>query len=241
MKKVLIMTFFVFLLAGGAIANEAVQKGFISVNTEAVEELDPTIVKLSFGIETKASNVNEASENNKKTSEKAINAVKGYVDASKGETIKTTSYNLNPEYSYKDGNQKLIGYRASNILLVTLKDTSKAGKVISTALSNGANSINNIQFILDETNDECNKLIQKASLSAKQRAEKVASSMGTTITGIKYITTGCSTNQSFHSNYRFLAKSNGADAAMSANEASMPVEAGKSQLRAFVNAEFYVK
>ena len=241
MKKILSAVVAILLLTGGAIANEVIQKGYISVNTEASEELDPTMVKLSFGIETRAANVNDASENNKRLSEKAINAVKGYVDTAKGETIKTASYNLNPEYSYKDGNQKLTGYRASNNLLVTLKDTSKTGKVISSALTNGANSINNIQFILDETNDECNKLIQKASLGAKQRAEKVASSMGTTVAGIKYITAGCSTNQSFHTNYRYLAKSNGMDAAMSTSEESMPVEAGKSQLRAYVNAEFYVK
>lgn len=241
MKKFLTLGLIGFLLTGAAIATEAYNKGYISVNTEASKDLDPTIVKLSFGIETKAGNANEASDENKKTSEKAINAVKSLVDTTKGETIKTTSYNLNPQYSYKDGKQKLIGYTASNILMVTLKDTQKAGKVISIALANGANSVNNIQFILDETNDECNKLIQQASTGAKQRAEKVAASMGTSVAGIKYITAGCSTNQSFHSNYRFMAKSAGADAAMTVNESSMPVEAGKSQLKAYVNAEFYVK
>lgn len=240
MKKFLTIGMIALLLTGAAFASDAANKGFISVSTEVSEELDPTIVKLSFSVLTKANNANEAAENNRKTSEKAISAVKELVDTQKGETIKTTSYNLNPQYSYKDGNQKLIGYNASNTLLVTLKDTKKAGKVISTALANGANSVSNIQFILDETDETCNKLIQKASQGAKQRADKVAASMGTSVAGIKYISAGCSTNQSFNSNYRFLAKANMADGA-AVNESSMPVEAGKSQLKAYINAEFYVK
>ena len=241
MRKFLLIGFIGLSLCGTVFAAEAVNKGYISVNTEAVNELDPTIAKLSFGIETRANSVNEASENNKKSSEKAINAVKTYIDTSKGETIKTTSYSLRPEYSYKDGNQKLIGYIASNMLNVTLKDASKTGKVISTALSNGANSINNIQFILDNTDSECNKLIQKASFEAKQRADKIAESMGTSVSGVKYINAGCSSNQSFNTSYRYLAKSNAIAAADGAAESAAPVEAGKSQLRAYVNAEFYIK
>ena len=240
MKRLLIAGLFVLGVAGCAFATEAVNKGYVAVNTEAVEELDPNVVKLSFAIETKASTAIEAGELNRKTSEKAIDAVKSLVNKDKGETIATTSYNVRPEYSYKDGKQKLLGYIASNSLRVTLKDTQKAGKVISTALSNGANSINNIQFVLDDTSEHCNKLIQTASKNAKQRADKVAESMGTSIAGIKYINAGCSANQSFNSNRLYMNKamSAGADAA---EEASMPIEAGKSQLRAYINAEFYVK
>ena len=76
---------------------------------------------------------------------------------------------MTPEYAYKDGKRNLTGYLASNTLQVSLKDVSKAGKIIAVALSNGANSVNNLQFILEETNDNCNALIQKASKGAKER------------------------------------------------------------------------
>ncbi len=51
---------------------------------------------------------------------------------------------------------------------------------------------------------------------------------------------GCSTNQSFQSNFRLMtAKAESADGAAMDN--SMPVEAGKTKLRAYVNAEFFIK
>ncbi len=240
MKKLLSVLLAAICLSGLAYASENQNKGYISVNTEATEELEPTVVKISFGIETKASNLNSAQEENKQASIKAINAIKELVDTSKGENVTTTSYSINPEYNYKDGTRKLNGYIARNTLNVTLKDPNKAGKIVQAALSNGANVVNNVQFILDETNESCNKLIQKASLEAKQRANKVAQSMATSINGIKHINAGCSSVQSFSSNYRLMTKANTYDGAVGA-ESAIPIEAGKTQLRAFVNAEFFVK
>lgn len=240
MKKFLAAGFLALLITGCAYAAEAQDKGYISVNVEATEELDPTLVKISFAIETKEKNADTAANLNKEASTKAIGAVKALVDTTKGESIKTTSYYLTPEYIYKDGKRNLTGYMASNTLQVTLKDVSKAGKIISTALANGANSVNNLQFILEETNDNCNLLIQKASKGAKERADKIAQSMNTTVTGIKSITAGCSSSSSFNaSNYRLLNAK--AEAAMDSAGASVPVESGKTQLRAYVNADFFVK
>lgn len=239
MKKFLTFGLITLCLTGCAFGTEAM-KGYISVNTEAVEELNPTTVKISFSIETKANNAQTAAELNKKASQDAINAVKSLIDTDKKETMKTTSYNLNPEYSYKDRQSKLVGYRAYNTLQVTLKDTEKAGKVISTALSNGANSVSGLQFTLDDTNEACNKLLQEASKNARQRADKIAESMGTSVYGIKNISAGCSSNQGNHANFRVI----NAKAALGASDEGagvMPVEAGKTQLRAYINADFYVK
>lgn len=240
MKKIFTAVLLSILLTGAAISAEAVSKGFISVNVEASEELSPTVVKISFAVENQSKDPQEAANLNKQTSAGVINAIKALVNTENGETIKTTSYYLNPQYNYKDGVRKLTGYIASNTLQVSLKDVEKAGKVISTALSNGANSVNNLQFILEETNESCNKLIQEASKGAKTRADKIAESMGTTVTGIKSINASCSSNQGFHSNFRVMNAKAEASADMAAGN-SMPVEAGKTQLKAYVNAEFFVK
>ncbi len=239
MRKVILCAFMLFL-AGGAFALEAQNRGYISVDVEASEELSPTMVKISFAIETRSKDPKEAAELNKEASKRAIDAVKNLVEEQKGENIKTTSYYLNPEHIYKDNQRKLIGYIASNTLQVTLKDVEKAGKIISTALNNGANSVNNLQFTLDESNEDCNRLIKTASSGAKDRALKIAESMGTSITGIKSLNASCSSNQSFSSNFRYM-KSQTADEAGISNGASVPVEAGKTMLRANVNADFYVK
>lgn len=240
MKKIWLTAIFAILLTGSAVFATEIAKGFVSVNSEATDEINPTSVKISFAIENVSKDAQTAAQMNKEASKKAIEAVKALVDTKNGETIKTTSYYLNPQYSYKDSVRKVTGYVASNTLQVNLKDVEKAGKVISTALNNGANSVNNLQFSIDETNDDCNRLIAKAAQGARNRADKVAQSMGTTVVGIKSINANCSTNQSFHSNFRLMnAKGMAEDSAVAEN--AMPVEAGKTQLRAYVNAEFFVK
>ena len=238
MKKLLALFAFIFVLTTAAYAEIKQEQGYISVNVEATEDYNPTLVKLSFAIETRDKDPEITANLNKQQSEKVINAVKALIDTTKNETIKTTSYYFNPEYSYKDG-KKLTGYIAVNTLQIAIKDPNKTGKIISTALSNGANSVSGLEFILEETNDNCNLLMQKAAKGAKERAGKIAASMNTTVIGIKSINASCSTNSNYSANFRMLNSKAVTDTAVEG--AGVPVEMGKTKLRAYVNADFYVK
>ncbi len=238
MKKLLALFAFILVLTTAAYAEAKQEQGYISVNVEASEDYNPTLVKLSFAIETRDKDPEITANLNKQQSEKVINAVKALIDTTKNETIKTTSYYFNPEYSYKDG-RKLTGYVAVNTLQIAIKDPNKTGKIISTALSNGANSVSGLEFILEETNDNCNLLMQKAAQGAKERANKIAASMNTSVIGIKSINASCSTNSNYSANLRMMNSKAMADTA--AEGANIPVEMGKTKLRAYVNADFYVK
>lgn len=242
-KMTAVLTLTAFLAMGcAAYAVETQTKGYISVSAETSEELSPTVVKLTFAVQTNDNNAKITGDNNKKTSENVIRAVKSLIDETKGESIKTTSYYLSPQYSYKDGTRKLTGYSASNTLQVTLKNIDKAGSIISTALQNGANSVTGVEYTLEETGGNCNVLISKAAKNARERADKIAQSLGTTVTGIKNINTGCSSSSNFSSNFRMMQNAKMADGALAVTESSsMPLEAGKTKLNAYVNADFYVK
>ena len=238
MKKLLALFAFILVLTTAAYAEIKQEQGYISVNVEASEDYNPALVKLSFAIETRDKDPEITANFNKQQSDKVINAVKALIDTTKNETIKTTSYYLNPEYSYKDG-RKLTGYIAVNTLQIAIKDPNKTGKIISTALSNGANSVSGLEFILEETNDNCNLLMQKAAQGAKERAGKIAASMNTSVIGIKSINASCSSNSNYSANFRMLNSKAMADTV--AEGAGVPVEMGKTKLRAYVNADFYVK
>ncbi len=238
MKKFLITGLILLAVSGCVLASETIEKGYIAVSAEEVKEISPNVAKLSFGIETSAQDAQTAADLNVASSKKAIEAVKALIDTANGDTIATTTYIVNPRYTYKDGKQKLTGYYASNVLKVTVKDTKKVGQIISTALANGANSVNNVQFTLDETGYDCNELISAAVKSAKDRANMVASSLNTSVTGVKSLTVGCSTSQNGFTNYRLFAKNAVADGA---ENASVPIETGKAKIRAYVDAHFYIK
>lgn len=237
MKKVLAFVVAFLFFATPVLANQ--NKGYISVNSEATKEVNPTKVNISFAIENTAKDSKEVANLNKEISNKVVEATKVFVDGQNGETIKTTSYNLSPQYIYKNGQQNLIGYIATNTLQVTLNDIEKTGKVISVALANGANSVSNLQFLLDEINNECDELIIEATKGAKERATKIAQAANSALLGIKMINSNCSVNQRNYSNFRIMnTKAQSADTIEGAN---VPIESGKTQIRAFVNAEFFVK
>ena len=92
MKKLLALFAFIFVLTTAAYAEIKQEQGYISVNVEATEDYNPTLVKLSFAIETRDKDPEITANLNKQQSEKVINAVKALIDTTKNETIKTTSY-----------------------------------------------------------------------------------------------------------------------------------------------------
>ena len=114
MKRILtFLVAFLFFMTPVMANND---KGYISVNSETVKEVSPTKVNISFAIENMAKDPKEAADTNKEISNKVLEATKALVNLQNGETIKTTSYNLNPQYVYKNGQRNLIGYFAVNTL-----------------------------------------------------------------------------------------------------------------------------
>ena len=134
----------------------------------------PDIAKVSFGIEESG---NRLSEVQKLSSEKS----KSLVDSLKGEgigekDIKTTAYNIYPDYDYSEGAiPRIIGYRVSINYEVTIKDIEKVNDVLVLATQNGANIVGGVTFELSD--DEKDKLLEEARKEAADEARKKAESL----------------------------------------------------------------
>jgi uncharacterized protein YggE len=78
----------------------------------------------------------------------------------------------------------VIGYHASNAVLVTVDDLSLVGKIIDTATGAGANNINGIAFTL--RNDEAARAQALAEAAAKARAsaEAIAKALHLQVVGV---------------------------------------------------------
>lgn len=93
--------------------------------------------------------------------------------------IKTENFNINPNYDYTpDGKQNIIGYNGNVNLVVKVKQTELANKVIDTATANGANQVGGVSFdTVDQTAAE-EEARTKAIADAKMKAEKAAQAAG---------------------------------------------------------------
>ena len=224
------------------LAGEGDQKGYISVYSQVSEEAVPNMAKITLSVETSDKDITKATEANKQAANNSIQAVKKLLDTQKGENVKTTMFNVSPEYRYKDGTRIFVQYNARNSYEVTIKDVSKLGKIISAALSNGANVVSNLSYSLDTNEESCNRLIQQAATQARARANSAASALGTSITGVKNMDIQCTANEYYQPRYsmKMMSAENATDAVMN-DAGGVPTEQGTIKLRANVDGAFFVK
>jgi uncharacterized protein YggE len=105
--------------------------------------------------------------------------------------IKTTDYSVNPKYSYEaaackagycpPGKQVLDGYTVSQTFLVKVRDTTKAGAILSGVGTKGASSVSGISFTVADQDQLESQARAKAIEAAKVKAEVLARQLGVSI------------------------------------------------------------
>ncbi|MFS0688341.1 SIMPL domain-containing protein [Sporosarcina sp. 179-K 8C2 HS] len=93
------------------------------------------------------------------------------------ENIKTVSYTISPRYDYVDGQQVFRGYEVSNAISVKITDIQQVGRVIDTAVENGANRVSNIQFTVEDTERYRQGAIVQALRNAQMKARTIAAEL----------------------------------------------------------------
>lgn len=94
--------------------------------------------------------------------------------------IKTTRYNLNPNYDFSSGRQRITGYQININLEVKVRDFDKINQVIDTATADGANLVEGLQFSVDEPKlkELKAKAREEAIKEAKEKAQEIAKAGG---------------------------------------------------------------
>jgi uncharacterized protein YggE len=169
------------------------RRGTISVTGEAKEYYKPDIAVITLGVETKGATASGAAAENSKRAEQIIAALKGLISPAAGDSIKTSSYSLQPVYEYDAQRKKslLTGYMVRNLVTVRTKKIESAGSIIDKAVQSGANNVQGLGFTLSDGKELCAGALEKAAERAKKEAAYVARLLGTEISGIKSISSSC--------------------------------------------------
>ncbi len=219
-------------------AEQQEQKSSISVTGQASDNFMPDTVFITISVETVKKTVSESVADNSQKAEKVVNELKKLINETDGDYIKTTSYSVDPVWDYnKDKNKNILtGYKAINQITVKTKQIKTAGKIIDSAVNNGANNIQNLNFAIENNKQYCKALLVKAAQSAKDQAEVVAKTLGYSIEGVGSASVSCGTESS----YSYYNKSLWMTASVESATASTPVESGTIKMNASVNANFYL-
>ncbi len=116
--------------------------------------------------------------------------------------IQTTSYTINPQYSYQQaacpvvangssagvycppGKQTITGYEVAQSVSVKVHDTSKAGDLLSGIGSKGASDVSGLTFTASNEKDLEAQARDKAIADARTQADRLASSLGVSLVRI---------------------------------------------------------
>ncbi|HEU4915223.1 MAG TPA: SIMPL domain-containing protein [Acidimicrobiia bacterium] len=142
----------------------------------------PDQVEVDVGVSVLAGSVAEAAS---VAAEKAQAVTSALTSAGvAADDMATTEYSIRPEYDYSGSEQRLLGYRVSNIVRARLRDVSAVGPLVDSITSAGGDEtrVNGLSFgVADETSvlAEAREAAWKDALAkATQLAELSGQSLG---------------------------------------------------------------
>ncbi len=147
----------------------------LDVTGHGVVKIATTLSQVDLGVEVQGKTAQEVQQEVARRSSSVVSLLR----SQNVEQLQTTGINLNPQYSYKDNVQRLIGYIANNSVTFRI-NTDKAGPLIDRAVQAGATQINGISFVgSDEAIAQARQeALKKATQDAQQQANTVFSTLG---------------------------------------------------------------
>jgi len=178
MKKLvcLILTAMLVLCMGGA----ALADDTITVTGTATVQLEPDMVMIMLGVEATDPEVLSAQKTVNETLAQVVAALTGEELAIAEEDIATSEYYISEryEYNYENGKSEMIGYQATAMLNICVRELDKAGAVIDAAMLAGANRLNGVEFMSSNQTEARDQALTIAVQDGMRKAKVIAAAAG---------------------------------------------------------------
>lgn len=162
----------------------------ISVTGEGKAYVRPDIALVNLGVNTQGLKSQDVVNKNNEIMNKVINSIKelGVED----KDIQTTLYNLNPIYDYSDKGQRVFrGYSLEQQIRVKIRNFDKISDILDKTTSNGANTVGDLQFTVDDMEKVRSEARAKAIDQAKEKVLTLVNQAGLKIVKLVNISEGC--------------------------------------------------
>lgn len=233
---VLVLASLFFVMGRQQIVVSSDQTARISVTGNAETEVMPDKAQISLTVLTEGKDAQKVQEENAVKMNTVVDALKqNGVDE---KDIETSNYNLYPWDEWDPITQKMIskGYRLQQTITVSTTDVKNVGKLLDIAVANGINNVNNVAFMLSDTQEAAVKaeLLAEASAKAKEKAKTLADNLGVSLGGVLTVSESGYYPPMYYSSY--MAKGGVAEAAV---DTSISPQNVKVSLQ--VNVDYRIK
>lgn len=164
-------------LAQSASAEAAFRATTLNVSAYGETRVAPDMATISLGVTTDGRTAQAAMQANAARMNQVMAALKKGGFAAKD--IQTSQLSVEPQYIYEPNQSpRLNGYRASNIVTLTVRDLSKLGAAVDATVEAGANQMGGISFGLSDPTAAENAAREKAVAALTARADLYAKATG---------------------------------------------------------------
>jgi uncharacterized protein YggE len=234
---VLFSSAFYFAPAKTAFSSSAPQQHVLSVSADASQNVVPDKVEIIFSVVSKGQDPAAIQSDNDAKVRQIQTALIGMgIPAA---NIKTVGYSLDPWQEYNKTQEQYVdmGYQLTNSIRVVSYEVTQAGGIVKSAVGNGANDVQSVQFTLSDAARKrvYDTLLQNATSEAKGKAQEMASAAGVSITGLDQMSESYGFVEPMANyNYRTM----GAGAASAPSDVS--ISSGLVKVTASVSAQYEV-
>jgi len=169
------------LLSAPALA-QSVPPPAISVTGEASVSVSPDLAQIDGGVTSDGKTAREASDTNNAAMGKVLLALKGAGIEEKD--YQTSRLSLQPQYApNRSGPSAIAGYRASNRVIIRVREVTKVANVIDVLVAAGANEVGGINFMVSQASKLLDDAREQAIADARRKADIYAKAAGVTLGG----------------------------------------------------------
>lgn len=190
----------------------------------------PDTAEFTVGINTLDADVSAATEESNAVADAIISAM---LEAGVAESdVRTSSFNVYREDRRDDEGELLEPvFRVVNSVRVTVRDTAQVGELLSLALEGGANQVTALTFTIADPAELRAQARELAVQDARARAEQLAALTGVTL-GVPVLIEEYSSGG--------VPSSESRNYAMTAQAASVPVQAGELSVSVNLNIVYSI-
>lgn len=162
--------------AGNYIGKSMDYQQTINITGEGKIFAKPDIGQIDLSVVSQGNAVSAVVTDNNQKMNKITQAMKDL--GIKDEDLKTTNYNINPNYQYSGGKSTIAGYEVTQTLKVKIRDLNKTSQILEKAASLGANQAGSLSFTIDDPEKIKEEAREKAIVNAKDKAGAMAKILG---------------------------------------------------------------
>lgn len=218
----------------------------ITVSGEGEATAVPDTATFSVTVQETAKDVKTAQT---KATEKS-NAIVDYLEEQDidDRDVQTADYSVYPQYEYQTaetcregycppGRQVLTGYQVSQTITVKVRDTDKAGDLLSGVGELGASQVSGLSFTIDDEEALQQEARDEAIANAKDKADQLARSLGVRVVRV----VGFSESGNYPMPYAYGRGGVAMDMAMESKAAAPALPTGENKIISNVTITYEIR